>query len=418
MKRRDEGEGWVEDLFDQELQRAGAGLAAADRGLAQELVFGVVRRQSTLDWLIARKTQGRAQRPMLQILLRLGLYQMFWLDRIPDHAAVHEAVDLAKAFGFGPQAGFVNAVLRGCLRERAVLERELEALKTTSPALGYAHPEWLCERWARRWGPEQLRALLEWNNEPPSTFARVNTLKTTPEKLAAQFDVEGVLFNPRQYDWVPENGIFELRSHPSLAALPSFQQGLFYVQDPSTLLAVRELNAQPGETILDLCAAPGGKTTFIAQTTENRASILAHDADPSRGKLIRENCERLGVTCVRPVATPAAAGLCDRILVDAPCSNTGVLRRRVDLRWRMQPAELERLRALQLKLLASMAGQLKPGGTLVYSTCSLEPEENNGVVAAFLASQPEYRLEAERQLLPISDRVDGAYVARMLRAFV
>ena len=188
------------------------------------------------------------------------------------------------------------------------------------------------------------------------------------------------------------------------------------MQDPSTLLAARELNAQPDETILDLCAAPGGKTTFIAQLTENRAHLQAHDADPARGKLIRENCERLGVTCVRPIASPTDAGPYDRILVDAPCSNTGVLRRRVDLRWRMQAAELERLRALQLKLLTNMAGQLKPGGTLVYSTCSLEPEENSGVVMAFLASQPDYRLEAQRQLTPMTDRVDGAYVARLRRA--
>ena len=445
LQRHADGSGWLENLLDDAFARAGPGLAPADRGLAQELAFGIVRWQAALDWLIARKTDGRPQKTLLQILLRLGLYQLFWLDRVPDHAAVHETVELAKRLGLGPQAGFLNAVLRGCARERDALRQQLDELKTREPHLGCSHPQWLCERWAARWGADKLRALLDWNNIPPLTFARVNTLRTTPEKLAAQFEQEGVLFTPRPYDWVPAEHIFELREHPSLATLPSFQQGHFYIQDPSTLLAVRLLDPQPGERILDLCAAPGGKTTFAAQLMRNEGSIVAHDNDASRLKLVAENCARLGVTCVNVEAgllsevrergseevrageralpshspTPplphsrTEQAPFDKILIDAPCSNTGVMRRRVELRWRVQPAEIDRLRQLQLDLLRRAAPLLKPGGVLVYSTCALEPEENEGVVQNFLAEEKQFRLDHARQLLPFADGVDGAYVARL-----
>ena len=419
LKRHADGTGWLEDLLEAELSKGS--LAPADRALVQELAFGVVRWQATLDWLIALKTQGRPQKTLLQILLRLGLYQLFWLDRIPDHAAVHESVQIARDLRFGPQAGFVNAVLRGCLRERALLERELQDLKRHTPHLGWSHPQWLCERWEQRWGQEKLRALLEWNNTPPSVFIRVNTLKSTPENLAMQFEKEGVLFTPRSFDWTPQEIVFELRGHPPLSTLPSFQQGWFYVQDPSTLLAVRELNPQPGENILDLCAAPGGKTTLIAQLMENRGMIVAQDIEAGRRRMIEENCARLGVNCVRIIEpcelnAQNQAPQFDRILVDAPCSNTGVMRRRVELRWRIQLAEIERLRVVQLGLLRQAAALLKPGGTLVYSTCSLEPEENSSVVKEFLGDTAGFACNQERELIPFIDGTDGAFVATLRKA--
>jgi len=210
---------------------------------------------------------------------------------------------------------------------------------------------------------------------------------------------------------------YELKSHPPLASLGSFQAGWFYLQDPSTLLAPALLAARPEEAVLDMCAAPGGKSTLLAQMMANRGRILAQDNAPERLKLIRENCQRLGVTIVEPglpsvinpLRPPPSAF--DRILVDAPCSNTGVMRRRVDLRWRIEAAEIERLRATQLQLLSQAAERLKPDGVLVYSTCSLEPEENTELVKTFLTEQPRFYLETERQLLPFRDEVDGAYAA-------
>ena len=415
LQQRQADGGFIENVLEKTLFHAR--LAAADRGLCQELVYGVVRWRAALDWLIARKTGGRAQKPMLQNLLRLGLYQIFWLDRIPDHAAVHETVELAKHNGFGAQAGFVNAVLRGYLREFDATRQLLAELKTTQPALGYSHPQWLVARWQTRWGREKTARLMEWNNTPPKTFARVNTLKADPGKLLEQWRGENVEYDFVRRDWLEENLMFELKSHSSLAQLPSFQQGLFYVQDPSTLLAARELDPQPGETLLDLCAAPGGKAAYLAQLMRNDGRLLAYDTAPERLKLVEENCERLGVTCVQ-TALPSTCNFqpatFNRILVDAPCSNTGVMRRRVDLRWRICPEEIERLQAGQLELLERAASLLKPGGTLVYSTCSLEPEENHLAVGHFLRRHARFKLERERELLPFVDEVDGAYVARLL----
>jgi len=404
---------FTENLLETAL--ATARLSPADRGLCHELVCGIIRWQATLDRLIARKTTpGREPRPALVNLLRLGLYQIFWLDRIPPHAAVHETVEQAKRSGYVSQSGFINAVLRGYLREFDEVKKILADMKISQPALGWSHPEWLVERWRENFGDEKTCALLEWNNTPPKTFARVNTLKTDAAKLVERWREENVEYDFCTRDWTGENLAFELKSHPPLNSLGSFRAGWFYLQDPSTLLAPILLGAQPGDTILDLCAAPGGKATLIAQQMNNEGKIVAHDSFADRLKLIRENCTRLGVTCANITATfnfePATF---DRILVDAPCSITGVMRRRVDLRWLIQPSEIERLRATQLVLLKQAATVLKPGGVIVYSTCSLEPEENSELVKQFLAADSNFKLESERQLLPFADNVDGAYVGKL-----
>ena len=394
-------------------------LSAPDRHLCQELAYGIVRWQATLDWLIARKTEARAQKPRLQDLLRLGLYQIFWLDRIPDHAAVHETVELARRSGFDSQAGFVNALLRSYLRELDATRHLLAKLKREQPHLGYSHPEWLLARWQQRWGTERAVQLMEWNNTPPKVFARVNTLKADAGKLLARWREEGVEYDFIRQDWMEENLVFELKSHPPLSRLSSLQQGWFYVQDPSTLLAVRELDPQPGERVLDLCAGPGGKLTYIAQLMGNAGRLVAHETTRERLRLVEQNCARLGVTCVETalpttLTSPPSAALFDRILIDAPCSNTGVMRRRVDLRWRLRPSEIRRLCKTQGELLRRAAPLLKPGGILVYSTCSLEPEENGEVVDEFLGAHAEFKLERTRELLPFVEGVDGSYVARMV----
>jgi 16S rRNA (cytosine967-C5)-methyltransferase len=451
LQRRERGEDFVENIAEKEL--AAANLSGQDRGLAIELAYGCVRRQRTLDFLIERKTQGRQQKPVLQILLRLGLYQIFFLDRVPEHAAVHETVELAKRLGFGPQAGFINAILRGYLRERAESEKLLQGLESTNPAAALSHPDWLWQRWSQRWNPADATALLKINNTPPPTYARANTLRGTIDELTRAWQTEGVDFKARQFDWSPL--VFELLNHPPLSTLPSFQKGLFYLQDPSTLLAPRELQARAGETILDLCAAPGGKTTYIAQLTSNQSTIVAEDVQPARLALVQENATRLGAKIelgpnLKPHSASESSGpkgrlssspgqnevtpwvggaekttsperalqtprLFDRILIDAPCSNTGVLRRRVDLRWRLQETDIPRLAATQLNLLEQATRRLKPNGAILYSTCSLEPEENQTLIQKFLATHPDFRLDLERELLPFRDQVDGAYIARLIK---
>jgi 16S rRNA (cytosine967-C5)-methyltransferase len=423
LLKREEKSAFTEDLLNELLKKQP--LKPQDRRLVHELVLGIVRWQDTLDWLVARKTSGRQQTPTLQILLRLGLYQMFWLDRIPGYAAVNESVDLARRMGLASQSGFVNAVLRSYGREREATQILLDKTKQERPGLGFSHPEWLYHRWQSLWGLEATSQLMAWNNGPASTFARINTLRASTADLLQAWDQEKVKSLARTWDWTGRDLVFELLEHPSLESLPSLQQGWFYIQDPSTLLAPTLLNAQPGERILDACAAPGGKTTLIAQCMQNQGRIVAEDIHAERLNRVAENCRRLGVTCVDaqlipddsnpPLPPTQTQTLFDRILVDVPCSNTGVMRRRVDLRWRLKPEELDRLSQLQLKILRRAAPRLKPGGILVYSTCSLEPEENQAVVKQLMDENPAFQLEQERQLRPFADQVDGAYAARLRR---
>ncbi len=390
------------------------GLKPTDRRLAQELVLGVLRWRRTLDDLIAERTDGRTTPMIPRILLRLGIYQLLWLDRIPDHAVVHDSVELARRLGFPAQAGFVNAVLRNVIRDREPTRQRLAQLQRTDPARGWSLPSWLIARWATRYSPDELQTLCRRVNTPPPLIARINRLKTTPEQILSRWDSEGVHHEERGLDWAEPGSVQELSGVAAISDLGSFQDGGFYVQDPSTLLAVRELDPRPGESILDLCAAPGGKTLYTAERLGNAGRIVAHDTSESRLALLRENAHRLGVTCVSVVSTlPAPVPEYDGILVDAPCSNTGVLRRRVELRWRLDPAEFQRLAGVQVGLLNDAAHRIRPGGRIVYSTCSLEPEENGEVVARFLASHPGFTLETERTLDPVRDGVDGAFVARL-----
>lgn len=415
LRRAEHADEYTENLLDFELSRQR--LSGPDRGLVQELVYGITRARAALDWLIDRKTEGRQQRPDLRNLLRLGLYQLFWLDRIPDHAAVHETVELAREFGYGSQAGFINAMLRGYGREKEATQKLLAELKLTDPAIGWSQPAWLVEKWLQRFGPEDTQKLLAWNNAAPATFARLNTTRTDAEKIIPQWRDELVEYDFFNRDWFPELMMFKLKGHPPLETLPSFRQGLFYVQDPSTLLAVKMLDPQPGERILDACAAPGGKATYIAQMIGSSGLVVARDISEDRLRLIKENCTRLGFKTVETDLThePKLKFRFDRILVDAPCSNTGVMRRRVDLRWRIRSDEIERLRVAQLDILRKAAAQLATKGTLIYSTCSLEPEENREVVKSFLEAERGFKLAEERELIPFKDGVDGAYVAKLVR---
>jgi len=410
--------GFIERHVDRALTRVP--LPPEDRALCRELAYGCVRWQATLDWLIARLVAGRSQRPVVQTLLRLGLYQLLWLDRIPVRAAVHETVETAKQLDYAGHAGFINAVLRAAASDAEALRRELAALRVNEPALGWSHPQWLVTRWQARYGPAATLQLLEWNNTPARVYARANTLRVDPARLLQYWRSDDVSYNFVYQPWLEENLVFELKSHPPLDQLRSFANGFFYVQDPSTLFAVDLLAPKPGERVLDFCAAPGGKTTYIAQRMKNKGTLVAADSAPERLEVLAENCRRLGVECAQltPAAAldPQSAPPFDRVLLDAPCSNTGVLRRRVDLRWRLTPGELARLAGEQLELLRRVVPFVRPGGVLVYSTCSLEPEENAGVVEAFLREHPAFRLDEAGDVLPMRDGFDGAYAARLVRA--
>jgi 16S rRNA (cytosine967-C5)-methyltransferase len=372
-------------------------LSPLDRGFFMETFFGVLRQLSALDFLISRLREDHIDLQTRQIL-RLGLYQIFHL-RTAEHAAVNETVNLADR-----ARGLVNAILRRALREKDALTA---ALAAAGPAVAQSHPDFLVTRWEAQFGREAMLRLLAWNNTPAEVFARANTLKVTPGEL--------------------------LRSSPSSEPIPAhplalrvrhipaswLAEGLCYVQDPSTLVACDLLAPRPGELVLDMCAAPGGKTTYLAALMQNEGRLIACDLYESRVTRLRENLRRLGVRNARTLIhdcmtaePPAGLTGFDRILVDAPCSNTGVIRRRVDVRWRLTEEDFLRMPAQQLALLRRAAALLRPGGTLVYSTCSLEPEENDAVVERALAEIPGLRFLESRCTLPFADAVDGAFAAK------
>ena len=372
-----------------------------DRGFFREMFFGTIRHLSQLDFLVAQLRDGGLD-PDTHALLRVGLYQLFYM-RVPAHAVVNESVSLA-----GRARGLVNAILRRATREHAELER---ALAQAPESMRWSHPGFLIERWIAAFGRETTRALCEWNNEPSDVFVRANGLRTTIDEL-----MQSAPGNTR--------ATFHPRALKVTELPPAWlTQGLVYVQDPSTLLACDLLDPQPGELVLDACAAPGGKTSYLAELMRNEGRIVATDLWESRLARLRENMQRLGVRNVQPLVhdamLPSAAlapASFDRVLLDAPCSNTGVIRRRVDVRWRLTDEDFIRMPEQQLALLRRTAPLLRPGGVLVYSTCSLEAEENDRVVERALVEIPGLRFLESRRALPFVDGVDGAFAAKFVRA--
>jgi len=381
-----------------------AALPPSDRAFALELFYGVLRNLTLLDFWIACLRVSRAYGDLRDIL-RLGLYQLFFLETA-EHAAVHETVEL----GSKRQRPIINAVLRAATRQRS----ELLARANAQPlVVRMSHPQFLIERWHQHFGAENAEKLCKWNNVPAPVYARVNLLKIDRTEFLSRYPESRPL--PDHPDFMETNSL------PSGA----LDRGYCYIQDPSTTIACRLLDPKSGEKILDACAAPGGKTSYVAQLMENSGTIVACDRDPQRLKVLNENMARLGVRIVhilhhdwaRGQVAPELATLApfDRILVDAPCSNTGVMRRRADLRWRLRRTDFDRMERLQVEIVRALVPLLKPNGVLVYSTCSLEPEENEEVVRRCLAAMPVMRLEAERSSLPFRDGFDGAYAAKLVR---
>ena len=379
-------------------------LTPSDRAFALELFYGVLRNLTLLDFWIGCLRASRIESDLRDIL-RLGLYQLFLL-KTAEHAAVHETVSLAPK----RQRSIINAILRaGARRANELLTRaHVQPLFIRT-----SHPQFLVERWEQHFGSEHAEKLCEWNNLPASVYARVNLLRIDRTEFLRTYPESRA---------VPDSPNF-VEVHP----LPSdaLERGHCYIQDPSTTIACQLLDPKPGERILDACAAPGGKTGHVAQLIENLGTIVACDRDPERLQILKENMARLGMSIAHilrhdwsrgHVASEiASVAPFDRILIDAPCTNTGVMRRRVDLKWRLRRTDFDRMQQRQIEIVRALIPLLKPNGALVYSTCSLEPEENEEVVRRILAETPILRLEAGRDSLPFRDGFDGAFAAKLVR---
>ncbi len=434
-----QGGAFVQELLDQRLGEIR--LPSMERKLATQLVYGVLRRRGTLDALLRPKItrQPHQVEPWLMDLLRLGAYQLALLTHIPAHAAIHESVELAAAFERPSAKGFVNAVLRAVaplIAEENAQVPSADALplehgqyrKLTLPALpdptshpleylaaGFSLPPWLARRWLERYGWEEAVRLGFWFAGPAPLWLRCNTLQTDRARCLEAFAQAGIVVEPGEHPQA-----IRLAEPAPIRELPGYEQGWFTVQDATALRVGSALGPAPGSTVLDLCAAPGGKTTHLAELMRNEGQIVACDVDDRRLETLTELCQRLGIRIVRPhrlrpeVNDELPKGPFDAVLVDVPCSNTGVLGRRPEARWRLRPEDSRRLVPLQTKLLIQAAERIKPGGAIVYSTCSIEPDENQQVVRAVLQALPELVLEAEEEQTP-GRPADGGYWARVRR---
>jgi 16S rRNA (cytosine967-C5)-methyltransferase len=392
-----------------------------DQRFARQLALGVLCWRKRLDWIIGHFCRRPVDKldSTVRNILRLGVYQTTFMDRVPERAAVHTSVELAKRHGALHASGLINAVLRNLQRQPGrITYPDIKVDPVRHLALYHSHPEWLVQRWRKRWGQESASLLLEANNRPSDLWLRLNPLRTDAPSLCAELDLDP---GPAgYYRALTPSQIF--RSH-------AYSEGHFQIQDPSAGLAVALLDPQPEENILDLCSAPGGKTTQIAECMRDTGMVLAADLSPQRLLRVRENAQRLHLNNIRLVALDARTlgpTLFDRVLVDAPCSGTGIIGRHPDARWHKEADQLAPLAARQTEILARAFTYLRPGGVLVYSTCSIEPEENEDIVETFLELDATAQLEEASDHLPDDDRAqryvqtrpgqhigDGSFSARI-----
>jgi len=410
-------------------------LKPEDRRLATELVNGTVRYDLRLQYVLGKYlTKGSKGLPAsLLIVLKLALYQIMFLERIPDYAVINEAVEQTAALGLTRLKGLTNAVLREAVRQQGIVDypnREQELAHFLS--IYYSHPLWLVERWLTNWGLDYTERLLAFNNTSPPVTLRVNNLKVSREQLQNELDEQGVMTS------LDTHTPWALRFNQGglLTATPASEAGHFYIQHKSTMLAAAALQPEPNQTVIDACAGVGGKSTMLAQLMLDQGQITALELYSSKLKLLEANCNRLGITSIKTCSGDLLAYNGEPVplvLLDAPCSGLGVLRRRSDARFRRQEQDIIELSALQAKLLDHCSTLVQPGGTLVYSTCTMEAEENEQVVEAFLAQHREFeplgypecwqqlaitgiRAKGAGWLLdPTVLNIDGMFVARMRR---
>ena len=389
-----------------------ANISRVDRSLVCELVYGIIRTKRSLDALIDQlgKKKAHQQPPDLRIILQLGLYQLRYLSQIPDSAAVNTSVELAKANGFKKLSGVVNGLLRQYGRLAANDSDPLILPKDPLQKLAilYSFPDWIVKNWTEQIGKEETEKLCIWFNQSPNLDLRVNILSTSLDEVKSAFSnaditVATVPHLPQALRLTSSSG--------SIQNLPGFKEGWWTIQDSSAQLVTHLLDPQPGETIIDACAAPGGKTTHIAELMEDNGTIWACDRIPKRLRKLKENAERLQLKSIQICpgdsrSSPQFNQIADRVLIDAPCSGLGTLHKRPDIRWRQTPEKLKELSLLQSELLEEAVSWVKPEGILVYATCTLHSLENEEVILSFLDRHPNWKIE-----FPPSNSIPTAFCA-------
>ena len=389
-----------------------------DRRFCTELVYGTLKACTSIDWKISKYITRPLKKIDAKILsvLRVGMYQIFFLDRVPNSAAVNESVEIAKKFcGLGGSK-FVNAVLRSAIREPEKSEFPSDD-SAKSIALKFFHPLWIVKLFIEEFGIEATKRICEFDNEEPPLCLRVNFLKTTREKILSELKNIGV--QAVESEISPEGII--CKNHGSLDKFQPLKNGFCQVQDESSMFAARFLNPQENDFVIDCCAAPGGKSTHIAELMNNRGKIISADIYETKIEHIKQNAKRLGIKIIEPILLDARKigekyfECADKVLVDAPCSGLGVIRRKADLRLKKSAEEISELPKLQLEILQSASKSLKRGGTLVYSTCTIIKAENENVVEKFLSANENFKLVETKKFLPHISHTDGFFVAKLVK---
>ncbi|MBD3287845.1 16S rRNA (cytosine(967)-C(5))-methyltransferase RsmB [candidate division KSB1 bacterium] len=410
---------------------SGRNMPQRDRHLVTELVNGTIRWQSRLDWIILLYFSGDYEKcpQKIRTILRTALYQIIFLSKVPDYAAISEAVSLAKKLKGAFWGRKVNAILRSISKHQDEIEYP-DAAKNPVKFLSvrYSHPEWMVSRWLERFGFEQTKSLLKSNNNPPKHTLRVNRLRISVSELQGLLLGAGIKTKATKF----VNECLIVDKLPNLDDFDLFQRGLFSVQDESAALVGGLVDPQPGELILDLCSAPGGKATHLAEIAGNGCKIIAVDLHLNRLQLVSSAARRLGHKNIFPVnanAAHVATAKADKILIDAPCTGLGVLSKRSDARWKRTPGQLAELVTIQRKILDNASKLLKNGGYLIYSTCTTEPEENEQQIARFLRNHPEFKIDFpmnrfNKELIienkyiytfPHIHHMDGSFATRLVK---
>jgi 16S rRNA (cytosine967-C5)-methyltransferase len=430
LNRVERTDAYLEKLLDNELKRRE--VTPQDKALLYEIVHGVVRWMGRLDWILSGFYKGQFSKaiPVLKNALRVALYQILFLDKVPEYAAVNEAVEFVKKLQGQRVADITNAVLRNIIKSK-------NSIRYPSPdddligylAAYYSHPSWLIKRWLTRYGREDTERLMNANNERPLLTLRANKLKIN--ELEFQSLLQSVNLKYVRGNYL--NDFFKLQNLTNIANWQYFLDGYFSIQDESTGLSVRLLDPKPEMRVLDMCAAPGGKTSYIADIMNNTGEIVALDKFEVRIDTLRKMLERMQITCVKPEAADALEyqtdTLFDRVIADVPCSGLGTLSKKPDIKWKKELLDVRKVSDLQYRLLEKASSLVKPGGVVVYSTCTLEPEENFDVVKRFLSAHPEFRPDSPDpfvnrdlitkdncvQSLPHKHKMDGAFAARLLK---
>ncbi|MDD3766471.1 MAG: 16S rRNA (cytosine(967)-C(5))-methyltransferase RsmB [Eubacteriales bacterium] len=380
-------------------------LSAADKAFASEITYGVIRHKTRLDEIIKSYSSIRLKKLSVWILsiLRMGVYQLFFLDRVPESAAVNESVNLAKRYGHKGSVGYVNAVLRAVAKGGEPKYTSLEAY--------YSHPAWLIDLLCKQY-PEDYKKILAANNRPAPVTVRINPLKTTPEDLANRLLAKGIDAGISD----DTEGLLEISKFGDISALEEYNEGLFTPQDKGAYLAAKAVGAKKGELILDVCAAPGGKTTQLAEDSQNEGKIIAFDIHQHKITLIQKNAQRLGLSCICAICHDATLpkaeyiGKADKVLADVPCSGLGIIRKKPDIKWRKTPEDLAQIIPIQKQILETSSKYVKKGGVLVYATCTVNKAENHDVTEEFAKENTCFEKIHEVQLLPHLDECDGFYI--------